>query len=132
MLIIRQLAVLLLFLLLSSHSYAVDAGASSYYKIEPDIVVNYGETGRLRYIRSEISLRVSSGQAMQLVSLHQASIRHTILMFLAEQKPEVIKNPSAREDLRMKLLDQVQEMMTKLAGEPCVDRLYFTNFIVQS
>lgn len=132
MLIVRPLATLLLLLLLSHGVYAAGKEASRYYKMQPDVVVNYGETGRLRYIRSEISLRASSAKAMQLISLHQASIRHNVLMFLAAQKPEVIKNPSAREDLRAQLLLKVQEVMTKLTGESCIDRLYFTNFIVQS
>lgn len=111
---------------------AEKVGKNSYYKLEPDIVVNYGEKGRFRFIRTEISLLVSSPEAQKLVDRHKAYIRNNAILFLSAQKVNTIKNPSAREGLRTRLLNNVQALMKRLEGKPCVDQLYFTNFIVQN
>lgn len=103
-----------------------------YYKLEPDIVVNYGDKGRFRFIRTEISLLVTSSESQKLVDQHRAYIRNNVILFLSAQDVKMIKNPNAREQLRTKLLADVQALMKKLEGKSCVDQLYFTNFIVQS
>lgn len=103
-----------------------------YYKLQPDIVVNYGNQGRFRFIRTEISLLVTSPEAQKLVARHEAYIRNNVILFLSAQKVDTIKNPSARESLRTRLLNNVQALMKRLESKHCVDHLYFTNFIVQS
>lgn len=103
-----------------------------YFKIEPDVVVNYGDTGPLRFIRAEISLGLVNVQATPVIRRHKAYIRNNIIMFLSAQTPDVIKDPSSRQTLRQELLTEIQELMKELEGEYYVNQLYFTNFIVQS
>lgn len=103
-----------------------------YFRIEPDVVVNYGETGPLRFIRTNISLGIDNPQSVVKIRQHKAYIRHNIIMFLSAQSPDVIRDPNSREALRTQLLSNIKELMQMLEGEPYVTQLYFTNFIVQS
>lgn len=125
---------LFLFSLFINPCYAEKANSSRavYFKIEPDVVVNYGDTGPLRFIRTEISLRLVDVQATSVIRKHKAYIRNNIILFLSAQTPEIIKDPASRQGLRKQLLTEIQELMKELEGETYVNQLYFTNFIVQS
>lgn len=109
-----------------------DLKSAVYFKVEPDVVVNYGDAGPFRFIRTEISLRLVNVEATSFIRKHKAYIRNNIIMFLSAQSPEVIKNPASRQILRGQLLTNIQTLMKELEGKACVYQLYFTNFIVQN
>lgn len=123
---------LLAFFSIAHAEEATPAEKKIYYRLQPDIVVNYGDKGRFRFIRTEISLLVTSSESQKLVDRHKAYIRNNVILFLSAQDVKIIKDPNAREQLRTQLLENVQALMKKLESKPCVEQLYFTNFIVQS
>ena len=56
-------------------------GSVTYLELEPAFVVNYGGVGRLRYLKTDIALRLAGGFSGQSqVSRHMPYIRHTIVM----------------------------------------------------
>ncbi|MCY0964958.1 flagellar basal body-associated FliL family protein [Parathalassolituus penaei] len=106
--------------------------ATQYIYFEPAFVVNFGSTGRMRYIRTELALKVTSTTAAGKVSQHKPYIRHTLVMFLSKQEPETMNSTQGRENLRREALEEVRRTMNKLEGSPMVDDLYFNTFVVQN
>lgn len=100
-----------------------------YIHLEPAFVVNYGSSGRMRYLKTEIALKVSTLEAAAKVSAHKPYIRNNLVLLFSEQEPETVMNTEA---LRKTALSNIQELMTTLEEEPCVDDLYFNNFVIQN
>src|SRR5690606_10732955 len=108
------------------------AGPAKYIYMEPAFVVNYGSTGRMRYLRTEVVLRVSSVEAAARVSQHKPYLRNNLVMLFSAQEGEVMNSPQGRESLRKVALDEVRAVMQELEGTADIDDLYFSNFVVQN
>ena len=106
--------------------------AARYIHLEPAFVVNYGSSGRMKYLRTEVSLKVSSGAAAAMVSQHKPYLRNNLVLLLSAQEPETMNSAKGRESLRRVCLDEVRAVMNQLEGMPSVDDLYFNNFVVQN
>ncbi|UXD86008.1 flagellar basal body-associated FliL family protein [Thalassolituus hydrocarboniclasticus] len=108
------------------------ANQTKYIHLEPAFVVNYGSTGRMKYLRTEIALKVSGNEAAAAVSQHKPYIRNNLVMLLSAQESETMNSSQGRESLRKVALDEVRALMVKLEGTPLIDDLYFSNFVVQN
>lgn len=108
------------------------AGPARYIHLEPAFVVNYGSSGRMRYLRTNVVLRVSTVEEAARVSLHKPFIRNNLVMLFSAQESDVMNTPQGRESLRKVALDEVRAVMEMLEGTPDVADLYFSNFVVQN
>ncbi|MCA6059109.1 MULTISPECIES: flagellar basal body-associated FliL family protein [Thalassolituus] len=108
------------------------ANQTKYIHLEPAFVVNYGSTGRMKYLRTEIALKVSGNEAAAAVSQHKPYIRNNLVMLLSAQESETMNSSQGRESLRKVALDEVRALMVQLEGSPLIDDLYFSNFVVQN
>lgn len=111
---------------------AAAAGQVKYIYMEPAFVANFGSTGRMRYLRTEVVLRVSSVEAAARVSQHKPYLRNNLVMLFSAQEAEVMNSSQGRESLRKVALDEVRAVMQKLEGTADIDDLYFSNFVVQN
>lgn len=111
---------------------AEGASETKYIHLTPAFVVNYGNTGRMKYLRTEVALKVNGAEAAGIVTTHRPYIRNNLVFLLTAQESEVVNSSSGRETLRKVALDEVRALMTKLEGTPMVDDLYFENFVVQN
>ncbi|WP_419812313.1 flagellar basal body-associated FliL family protein [Bacterioplanoides sp.] len=126
-----------LLMLFATASYAEGEAAAAipsarYIHLEPAFVVNYGSSGRMKYLRTEVSLKVNSGEAAAMVTQHKPYIRNNLVLLLSAQESETMNSSKGRESLRRVCLDEVRAVMTQLEGMPSVDDLYFSNFVVQN
>lgn len=130
------MVVLALGLSWSALSNAEDEAAAGpqtkYIHLEPAFVLNYGSEGKMKYLRTEVALRVTGNDAASRVSHHKPYIRNNLVMLLSAQDEEVMRTATGRESLRKVALDEVRAVMTQLEGSPFVDDLFFNNFVVQN
>lgn len=105
---------------------------TQYVYLQPAFTTNFGPAGRLRYIRTEIAVKVSSAEAAEKVNLHIPYLRHDLILLLSAQESDSINTPQGREKLRHLALDQLRGRMTELEQEPFIEELYFSNFVVQN
>ncbi|MAD44627.1 MAG: flagellar basal body-associated protein FliL [Oceanospirillaceae bacterium] len=109
----------------------VTAG-TEYVKIEPAIVVNYGSSGRMKYLRTEIALKVTGGDAADAVKHHKPYIRNKLVLLFSAQDSDTMNSSEGRESLRKVALDEVRALMVQLEDMPYIDDLYFSSFVVQN
>ena len=86
-----------------------------YIEMQPAFVVNFGTTGRIGYLKTDVSLRVSA-QAAGAVELHMPALRHELIMLLSSQSAEALAAPEQREALRLAALEAVRRVIAAAAG----------------
>ncbi len=126
------LAGLILFSCASFSNEAEPVAQTKYIHLTPAFVVNYGNVGRMKYLRTEIALKVVGDEAASAVTNHRPFIRHNLVFLLTSQDSEVVNSTTGRETLRKLALEEVQSLMIELEGAPYVEDLFFENFVVQN
>lgn len=104
-----------------------------YYTLGPSFVTNYDGAGRLKYLKTDIAVRVDPGTAPMLDN-HLPYIRNKLVVLLASQLEENLTSTQGKETLRNQALDEVRAALNYLQGPGVgeqVRNLYFTSFVVQ-
>jgi flagellar FliL protein len=85
-----------------------------YVQLQPAFVTNYGftENGRLKYVKTDISVRVSTQQAEMAARYHLPALPNALILLLSAQ-------------------DELNSILEREEGEAMIDDLMFTNFMVQ-
>ena len=128
-----RLIILVISIFMAFTVQAVDSGAQ-YVHLQPAFVLNYGKNtkGRMKYIRTDVALRVVGAEAAGKVNHHQAYIRNQMVLLLSQQDDKTVNNAQGREKLRQVALEEVRALMSELEGQPYVEDLYFQNFVAQN
>jgi len=133
----KQVYLFFVSLILTSVVYAAGGAGGpagpQYVHLQPAFVLNYGAntTGRLKYIRTDVALRVIGGEAAGKVNHHQAYIRNQLVLLLSQQVEATVNSSQGREKLRQIALEEVRALLSELEGKPYVEDLYFQNFVAQ-
>ena len=103
-----------------------------YLYLEPSFTVNFGSTGKLKYIRTDIAVKLTTEAALALTKKHQSYLRHDLIMLLSAQEAATVNSLKGREQLRRLALDKIRSRMTELEGEAYIEDLYFSSFVAQN
>lgn len=127
----------LLLLLLSAGASAQrsaeqEQSSELYIPLAEPLVVNYGGPGRLKYLRTEIAIRISRSQDASVIRHHMPLIRHTLVMLFSRQGEEEVNTQHGREQLRQQALREVNQLLAREDGRDDIARdLLFNTFVVQ-
>jgi flagellar FliL protein len=83
----------------------------NYIDIKPPLIVNYGGTGKMRYIKAEISLRTEDMEGAMEITHHLPLIRDKLIHILSQQTEETIATPEGKEKLRVFALAEVNKVL---------------------
>ncbi|TDO95966.1 flagellar basal body-associated FliL family protein [Marinomonas balearica] len=123
-----------LFASLASVVHAEDeAGAPMpvYIELTPDFIVNYSASGgKLKYIKTKISLRSSSDMAGAIEG-NMPLVRDAIVMFLSSRSQEQVSGALAREETRGEAAVAVNEALKNETGLEPVKDVLFASFVTQ-
>ncbi len=135
---------LLLLVLLASPVVAEEAGATGdtpqpiggvvrYVDLTPTFVTNYGvsDSGRLRYVKADVTVRVANKEAEYATRYHLPALRNRLVLLLSRQDDSTISSSSGRETIKAEALQELREVLEQEEGEPHIEDLMFTNFVVQ-
>ena len=104
-----------------------------YYGFDPDIVTNYisGNRRSLGYIRITVELMIEDKGFLPAVEHHEPLILDIIYGTISKQPEDKIKSLTGREEIRLALLDKLQQAMKKEAGATIIRDLLFTKYLYQ-
>ncbi len=104
-----------------------------YYGFDPDIVTNYisGNRRSLGYIRITVELMIEDKSYLPAVEHHEPLILDIIYGTISKQPEDKIKSLTGREEIRLALLEKLQQAMKKEAGETIIRDLLFTKYLYQ-
>lgn len=104
-----------------------------YYTLGNSFVTNYDGAGRLKYLKTDISVRIEPGTA-PVLDTHLPYIRNRLVILLAAQLEENLISTQGKELLRLQALNEVRAALDYLVSPGYGERvrnLYFTSFVVQ-
>ncbi len=134
----------LLFFLLtlfSATSWAEDPPASTepakpkfaYFGFDPDIVTNYVTTGQkgLGYVRVTMELMIADEALLPIIEHHEPLILDAIVSEFGKEPETTIKSLTGREEIRLKILKRLNELLKKETGAEAVKDVLFTKYLYQ-
>lgn len=86
----------------------------NYIPIKPHLVVNYGGTGKVKYIRAELSLRTEDMHSAQEVSHHMPLIRDTLIMLISSVTDEQMASIAGKEQMRLDALEKINAALARV------------------
>ncbi|MCB1682881.1 MAG: flagellar basal body-associated FliL family protein [Pseudomonadales bacterium] len=104
-----------------------------YVDLQPAFITNVGvsDNGSLMYVKTDISVRVSSQQAEMATRYHLPALRNALVLLLSRQDEATVSTGRGREMIRAEALSELRTILENEEGAPYLDDLMFTNFIVQ-
>jgi len=122
--------------LISFSSYAEEEEQTgpkfAYFTLQPDLTTNFHTSGKkLGYLQVRIDIMVNDSSYVPLLEQHNPLIRDAVVEMLGQQGEEVVKSLSGREELRKKMIDQLNELLLAETGKTIVADLLFTKYLYQ-
>ena len=108
-------------------------GVVRYVNLKPTFITNHGvsDTGRLRYVKADVTVRVSNNDAEFAGRYHLPALRNRLVLLLSRQDESTISSTTVRETIKAESLQELREVLEKEEGQSFIDNLMFTNFVVQ-
>lgn len=140
LLVLINLAALWFFLLRPQPDDAAVAEAESlpapvpaaYRPLDPPFVVNFDDAqGAARYLQVSVTVAALDEAALEQMQPHLPAVRNELLMLYGSQRAEALRSREAKEALRAQTLVAVQDVLSDRTGEPLVQDVFFTAFVMQ-
>lgn len=112
----------------------VDRNGLQYIDLGPPFVTNYDGGGRLKYLKTRVTLRVRAAGA-DAVNSHLPYLRNQLVMLFSRQLEEDLTSTRGKDELQREALSIVRDALRLLEGQPVADtvvNLYFPEYVIQS
>ncbi len=105
--------------------------APVYQPLDPPFIINFEDQGILRYLQVGLSVMSRDKLVIDAVNNNMPQIRNNLILLFANQKLEALTSNEGKEKLRDQALEQIQAVLNKEIGQPGVEAVYFTAFVMQ-
>lgn len=106
--------------------------ATHYYPILPPLTTNFSDdAGRRRFMQVSLEVVALENSAIDAVKDHNAVIRNALLMAFSDVRYEDAITREGKEALRQLSLQEVQAVLESKIGEPGIEDIFFTAFVIQ-
>ncbi|MGH1485038.1 MAG: flagellar basal body-associated FliL family protein [Cellvibrionaceae bacterium] len=102
-----------------------------YFPLKPPLIVNYQARGRQRFLQAEITVMAREDDVIEAVELHMPMIRNSLILLFSGQIYSELQTEEGRELLRQSALLELQEIMERELGKPGIEKVLFTNLVMQ-
>ncbi len=104
---------------------------AEYISIPKAFVFNVPDGGRDRLVKIKVQLVVRGKSAVKEVRKHLPSVRSTLLDGFLASNGGHLRNSKGQQQLRQQALESLQQTLTELSGEAFVEKVLFTDFVLQ-
>lgn len=107
-------------------------GPAIYIKLKPEFIVNYQVGPRQRYLQVYMEAMTREPGIAEALEMHSPMLRSSIISLLSQQSFEDLRSAQGREDIRIKVKEEVQRLITQETGiEGGLEQILFTNYVMQ-
>jgi flagellar FliL protein len=108
----------------------VESDYIGYVELKP-FVANFGGSGKIRFLKCEVTIQVGSEDANYAINHHMANVRNDLVFLFSAQTEADLETVEAQKILAKKGLQLVQKLLVEEEGEAMVTDLFFTSFVIQ-
>lgn len=105
--------------------------ASIYQALDPPFIINFDDQGVLRYLQIGFTVMAKDQKVIDAVNGNMPQIRNNLILLFGNQKFETLASNEGKEKLRAQSLEQVQTVLNQEIGEPGIEAIYYTIFVMQ-
>lgn len=102
-----------------------------YHKFKPAFVVNFEDKGKLRFLQIDLSVATKLPSVIDALETHEPVIRNNLVLLYSSQKADELNSVEGKELLRKQTREAIQKIMKDNIGNPGIDEVFFTGFVVQ-
>ena len=106
-------------------------GTPIYFKFESPFTVNFETQSGLRFLQIDIEMMSYDSDAVEAVKTHLPVIKNNIILMLSSQTYGLLISREGKEELRKHTLEEIRKVLKENYGEPGVEEVYFTSFVMQ-
>jgi flagellar FliL protein len=109
----------------------IEGNYPGYVSMGPHMIINLAGEESAKFLRVEVDFYVLSPMDNEVIQQHGVAIRDRLITLLGGRDMERLQSAEGREELRKETLSALRETLSRLAGNPAIQDLYFTAFIMQ-
>jgi flagellar protein FliL len=102
-----------------------------YLPIDPAFVVNFASQGKARFLQVTVEVMTRDPAMPDQIKLHMPVIRNNLMLLLSNQSYDGVSTLEGKETLREEALEVVQQILEEETGDPGIEAVYFTSFVMQ-
>lgn len=107
------------------------SGKAHYHKLKPKFTTTFEANSRQRYMQVEITLVTRDEEVLPELVTHQPLIRNALVFVLDSQDYLELQTMEGKTALREAAVASVQEILQREIGKPGIERVLFTDFVMQ-
>ncbi|NOX76113.1 MAG: hypothetical protein GXP17_05760 [Gammaproteobacteria bacterium] len=102
-----------------------------YLPLDPAFVVNFASQGKARFLQITVEVMTRDAAVPESVELHAPVIRNNLMLLFSSQTYDSVSTLEGKETLREEALEVVQQILEEETGDPGIEAVYFTSFVMQ-
>lgn len=102
-----------------------------YLSLDPAFVVNFAESSKARFLQVSVEVMTRKPEVEAQVATHMPVIRNNLVLLFSSQTYDSVSTLEGKELLREEALGVVQKILEEETGDPGVEAVYFTSFVMQ-
>jgi flagellar FliL protein len=110
---------------------AAKSKTAVYVDFEQPFIVNFHDEQQLRYLQVGVAVMAHDATVTETVKRHMPVIRNNLVMLFSSQTRQSIATREGKEQIRADAQAEVQKILQDRTGQPVIEALYFTSFVMQ-
>ncbi|MCX7093554.1 MAG: flagellar basal body-associated FliL family protein [Methylobacter sp.] len=103
-----------------------------YFDMGKPLVINFPKGAMALHGRITLSFLAEGAETIEVLKKNEPMIRNNLLMLIGGQDAAVLNTHEGKETLRKAILDNVNDVLKKMAGKGHqVAEIFFTSFVMQ-
>lgn len=110
---------------------STNVGTALYVAMPRPFVFNVPGSGRDRLVQIRVQLMVRGADAEETTKMHIPMIEGTLLRVFSSSNADDLVTEAGKIAMREQSLREVQKALQEIAGNPVVEQVLFTGFVMQ-
>ncbi|MBN4079189.1 flagellar basal body-associated FliL family protein, partial [Beggiatoa alba] len=91
----------------------------------------FASQGKARFLQITVEVMTRDVTVPDKVKLHMPVIRNNLMLLFSDQSYDSVSTLEGKESLREEALEVVQQILEEETGDPGIEAVYFTSFVMQ-
>jgi len=104
---------------------------SMYHRFDNPFIVTIVTGGKQRYLQISVTVKTKHKKVIKLLQSHAPVVKSALNNIFAAQELDYLQTPEGREALNQDALSVVQTFISSKDESLIVDKVLFTNFVMQ-